>query len=399
MSGDPTAKDAALIAAAQRVEHYEIAAWATVRQLAKECGCDGIEDLADQTLDEESQADKLLTRSRPAECSRPASTSAPRTDRLLPGSSIGGVGPTPPMAIPPIVWEPSPERIASATITRYREWLNSTRGLRLIDYHDLWQWSVDTLEEFWASIWDFFEVRFFAAVRARSREPRDAGRGWFPGARLSYAEHIFRGRDDAALAIATPPSSGRSKLDVGRAPRPGRAIARACAARASAGRPRRRLPPEHPRDDRRLPRLRAIGAIWSSCSPEFGAAASWTASPRSSRRCCSRSTATATAARTSTDASRSPSSEALPTLERTLVLLDHRRAATGTATCEPRRSSSPRCRSTIRSGSSTARHDRSAEGDRHGQGGILLEHLKTLRLHLDAQRRRPRSSGSRRPAG
>jgi ferritin-like metal-binding protein YciE len=62
MTGDPTAKDAAIIAAAQRVEHYEIAAWGTVRQLAKECGFDGIEDLADQTLDEESQADTLLTK-------------------------------------------------------------------------------------------------------------------------------------------------------------------------------------------------------------------------------------------------------------------------------------------------------------------------------------------------
>jgi len=62
MNGDTTAKDAAIIAAAQRVEHYEIAAWGTVRQLAKDCGYDGIADLADQTLDEESQADKLLTK-------------------------------------------------------------------------------------------------------------------------------------------------------------------------------------------------------------------------------------------------------------------------------------------------------------------------------------------------
>ena len=43
---------------------------------------------------------------------------------------------------PPIVWEPSRERIASATITRYRDWLNETRGLALEDYADLWQWSV-----------------------------------------------------------------------------------------------------------------------------------------------------------------------------------------------------------------------------------------------------------------
>jgi ferritin-like metal-binding protein YciE len=62
MPGDPTAKDAALIAAAQRVEHYEIAAYGTARQLASDCGFDGIRDLMDQNLDEESQADKLLTK-------------------------------------------------------------------------------------------------------------------------------------------------------------------------------------------------------------------------------------------------------------------------------------------------------------------------------------------------
>jgi len=60
--GDPTAKDAALIGAAQRVEHYEIAAYGTARQLADDCGLEGIRDLMDQTLDEESQADKLLTK-------------------------------------------------------------------------------------------------------------------------------------------------------------------------------------------------------------------------------------------------------------------------------------------------------------------------------------------------
>jgi ferritin-like metal-binding protein YciE len=59
--GDPTVKDAALIAAAQRVEHYEIAAYGTARTLADALGLDDAEGLLDQTLDEESQADKLLT--------------------------------------------------------------------------------------------------------------------------------------------------------------------------------------------------------------------------------------------------------------------------------------------------------------------------------------------------
>ena len=60
--GDPNAKDVALIGAAQRIEHYEIAAYGTARQLADDCGYDGIKDLMDQTLDEVSIADKLLTK-------------------------------------------------------------------------------------------------------------------------------------------------------------------------------------------------------------------------------------------------------------------------------------------------------------------------------------------------
>jgi ferritin-like metal-binding protein YciE len=62
MSGDPIAKDAALIAAAQRIEHYEIAGYGTARTLADELGLDDARDLLDQTLDEEANADKLLTK-------------------------------------------------------------------------------------------------------------------------------------------------------------------------------------------------------------------------------------------------------------------------------------------------------------------------------------------------
>lgn len=61
-NGDPAVKDAALISAAQRVEHYEIAAYGTARTLADELALDEAQDLLDQTLDEESNADKLLTK-------------------------------------------------------------------------------------------------------------------------------------------------------------------------------------------------------------------------------------------------------------------------------------------------------------------------------------------------
>jgi ferritin-like metal-binding protein YciE len=60
--GDPAVKDAALISAAQRVEHYEIAAYGTARTLADELDLPDAKDLLDQTLDEESNADKLLTK-------------------------------------------------------------------------------------------------------------------------------------------------------------------------------------------------------------------------------------------------------------------------------------------------------------------------------------------------
>jgi ferritin-like metal-binding protein YciE len=60
--GDSAVKDAALIGAAQRVEHYEIAAYGTVRTLADELGLGEAKDLLDQTLDEESNADTLLTK-------------------------------------------------------------------------------------------------------------------------------------------------------------------------------------------------------------------------------------------------------------------------------------------------------------------------------------------------
>jgi len=103
---------------------------------------------------------------------------------------------------PPIVWEPSPERVASATITRYREWLNSTRGLALGDYHALWLWSVDEIEEFWASIWEFFDVRASQPYERVLTSRAMPGAEWFPGARLSYAEHVFRDRDDSAIAIS-----------------------------------------------------------------------------------------------------------------------------------------------------------------------------------------------------
>ncbi len=95
-----------------------------------------------------------------------------------------------------LLWEPSAQRAEDALIARFARAVGHEG-----DYHALWRWSVEDLEGFWAAIWDFFEVRAsvpYERVLARREMP---GAQWFPGARLSYAEHFFRDRDDDAVAI------------------------------------------------------------------------------------------------------------------------------------------------------------------------------------------------------
>src|SRR6478672_2825542 len=173
---------------------------------------------------------------------------------------------------PPIVWTPSPERIASATITRYREWLNETRGLELEGYPDLWQWSVDELDGFWGSIWEFFEVQAsepYVRVLTTREMP---GAQWFPGARLSYAEHVFRGRadDDVAIRHASELRPlgewtwGELRAHAG-------AVAGALReAGVEAGDRVAAYLPNIPETIAAFLGCASIGATWSSCAPEFG---------------------------------------------------------------------------------------------------------------------------------
>ena len=91
-------------------------------------------------------------------------------------------------AAPERLWAPSPARIESAGITRYRRWLERERGLRFDGYDALWRWSVEELEAFWASVWDFCRVishRPYQRVLERRVMP---GARWFEGATVSYAE-------------------------------------------------------------------------------------------------------------------------------------------------------------------------------------------------------------------
>jgi acetoacetyl-CoA synthetase len=174
---------------------------------------------------------------------------------------------------PKLLWEPSASRVERAVLTRYIEWLGRTRGLEFVDYAALWQWSVDELEEFWGSVVEFFDVRFDVggeAVLARREMP---GASWFPGARVSYAEHIFRGKRDEDVAIYH--ASELRPLDAwtwGRLRSETAAIASGLRA-LGVGEGDRVVAymPNIPETVAAFLACASIGAVWSSAAPEFGA--------------------------------------------------------------------------------------------------------------------------------
>ncbi len=95
-----------------------------------------------------------------------------------------------------LLWEPSQERRSRSNMTRFLAWLRDNRGLTFDTYRELWQWSVTDLEGFWASIWEYFEVKAHRPYTRVLAERRMPGARWFDAARLNYAEHALRRRDD-----------------------------------------------------------------------------------------------------------------------------------------------------------------------------------------------------------
>jgi acetoacetyl-CoA synthetase len=167
--------------------------------------------------------------------------------------------------MPTLLWKPPAEMVERAVMTRYMR----ERGVET--YDELWRWSVEDLEGFWASIWDFFGVDGgYERALASAEMP---GAEWFPGAQVNYAEHLFRGKDPHGVAIVHASElREQAELTWGEL--------REQAARIAGG--LRALGVE--RGDRvaaympNIPEAVAaflatasLGAIWSSCSPDFGA--------------------------------------------------------------------------------------------------------------------------------
>jgi acetoacetyl-CoA synthetase len=165
------------------------------------------------------------------------------------------------------LWTPSLESIESSELTRY------LRSRGFATYDELWRWSVTELEAFWASLWEWFEIRAsrpYTQVLGRREMP---GAEWFPGAELSYVEHVFRGREDDSVALVhaselrplAEMSWGELRLQT--------AAIRAGLLELGVGRGDRVVAymPNIAETVAAFFAVASLGAIWSSASPDFGA--------------------------------------------------------------------------------------------------------------------------------
>ncbi|MDE3101692.1 MAG: acetoacetate--CoA ligase [Chloroflexota bacterium] len=172
------------------------------------------------------------------------------------------------------IWEPTPESIERAHVTRYMRWLARERGLSFHGYADLWRWSVDDLDAFWASIWDFFGVRASAPYTEVLAKDVMPGAQWFPGARLSYAEHALARRDDHPALVARSETRGLETTTTltYRELAEQVAAARAGLLRLGVRRGDRVVAylPNIPETVVVFLAAASIGATWASCSPDFG---------------------------------------------------------------------------------------------------------------------------------
>lgn len=171
-----------------------------------------------------------------------------------------------------LLWSPTPEIIRNANLTHYLAWLHEQRGLTFTTYQELWQWSVRDLAAFWASWWDYTRVISSQPYSTVLGERTMPGAQWFPGARLNYAENLFARRTATRPALLyqseTEPLTAISWQTLYT-----QTANLAHALRALGVQQGDRVVAYLPNIPEALVGLLAtasLGAIWSSCSPDFG---------------------------------------------------------------------------------------------------------------------------------
>lgn len=178
---------------------------------------------------------------------------------------------------PELLWEPSTESVANSQLNAYQAWLKKKgRGPELPGYANLWQWSTDQPEDFWESIWEYFDVLHDGSYEQVLSSHEMPGAKWFEGTRVNYAEHVFRDRDPEAIAIIGRTESGSWNRDL-----TWRELEEAVINARSflkwhgigAGDRVAAYMPNIYETVVLFFATASLGAVWSSCSPDFGAGA------------------------------------------------------------------------------------------------------------------------------
>ena len=170
------------------------------------------------------------------------------------------------------LWTPSEAFIADTNIKAYTDWLSEKKGLSFDDYNDLWQWSVDELEDFWASLWEYFDITSHAPYKQVLSSHKMPGAKWFEGSTLNYAEHVFKSYSDDYPAIIFK-SEVQGITEVSWADLKSQVAKIATYLKSIGVEPGDRVVsymPNIPQTIIAFLAVSSIGAVWSSCSPDFG---------------------------------------------------------------------------------------------------------------------------------
>jgi len=170
------------------------------------------------------------------------------------------------------LWTPDRQTVERANLTDYMTWLRERRGLDFDDYHALWRWSVQDIEAFWASIWDYYGLDQDSAYDAVLPTAQMPGARWFPGARVNFARECLRRASDDQPALVTVHEGG-SPVETSWADLQAQVAAMAAWLREIGVQPGDRVAaylPNIPEAVVALLATASVGAVWTASSPDFG---------------------------------------------------------------------------------------------------------------------------------
>jgi acetoacetyl-CoA synthetase len=174
------------------------------------------------------------------------------------------------------LWSPPANLSENSNMRRYMQWLARDKGLTFDHYQDLHAWSIRQLADFWESIWQFFELQPGSHYHEILHRPAEGmvGTRWFDGATVSYARHVFRHRTAERPAMVAGSEQGDIReISWGDLERQVAGIAH-WLKRQGVGQGDRvaAIMPSIPETIAAFLAVNSIGAVWSSCSPDFGEA-------------------------------------------------------------------------------------------------------------------------------